>query len=123
MKGIYTKLVSHGITDLSSEENIRTLNLILDKQLLLQEEGGAEGEGRGGEREGSEGKEGEGRGGERGSSEGKEGEECDLDWVRTTRQIMLDIGEYMILCRSVAKIFEVTSQALCQLEAEIVVYL
>ena len=80
MQEIYTKLVSHKITDLSSEENIRRLNTLLDEQLTAQ---------------GDMGEEGKGRGRERKDGEGKEGQGCDLEWIRTTRQIMLDIGELL----------------------------
>ena len=60
---IYTQMEVHGVTDQCTQTNVRLLNSIMDEKLREEEESGVV------------------------------GDEKVKEWVRTTRQIMMDTSE------------------------------
>lgn len=68
MVQLCSELEAHGVTEKSTDVSVRKLNALVDER-MREEEGGGEGEGK--EEMGSD----------------------SLEWIKNTRQIMMDISE------------------------------
>jgi len=74
----HSQLISHNLTDQSSEDNVRLLNSLLEEAMCEEEE-----KAKGGAKEGRAREEEKAKGGVR---------EEDISWIKNTRQIMMDIS-------------------------------